>query len=377
MRGMGTPEYAPPEQYDAHMGHTDPRSDLYGLGTTLYHALTGQSPPTATLRIADPEQFTPIAAMLSHVQTRTQTGILKAMELGRSQRWASALQMAEALGVSIPLWQPINGQAAVSVGNGDGRGGTRKMEEESPFGGESCSVNPGNVPQIKRRGVSWLYVALFLLLVISGGVFGGGSLLSGRPTHTALPTLVTEEPSTAVVLAVETSTPTRAPTATRTPTPTMTATRTPALLPEATIAPTLTPTQKRASITIPVLKVPVQGQTYQNPLPFEWEGRLESGQTYIVQAWSLRTGYAIQSPALTTTSWAYNVPGDSYGEWKCTVSVIEGGRTLSTSNERLFWFNPFPDDGGGLPAPTTPSAPTDPPNPGYPEPIDPPYPGYP
>ncbi len=28
MRGMGTPEYAPPEQYDVGSGHTDPRSDV-------------------------------------------------------------------------------------------------------------------------------------------------------------------------------------------------------------------------------------------------------------------------------------------------------------------------------------------------------------
>ena len=44
MRGMGTPEYAPPEQYDMGPGHTDPRCDIYGLGATLYHALTGQAP---------------------------------------------------------------------------------------------------------------------------------------------------------------------------------------------------------------------------------------------------------------------------------------------------------------------------------------------
>jgi len=35
MRGAGTPEYAPPEQYDMGMGHTDPRSDIYSLGATI------------------------------------------------------------------------------------------------------------------------------------------------------------------------------------------------------------------------------------------------------------------------------------------------------------------------------------------------------
>ena len=57
VRGMGSPQYAPPEQYELDVGHTEPRSDLYSLGATMYHALTGQAPPTATLRISSPEDF--------------------------------------------------------------------------------------------------------------------------------------------------------------------------------------------------------------------------------------------------------------------------------------------------------------------------------
>jgi len=52
MQGLGTPEYAPPEQYDTRRGHTDPRTDVYSLGATLYHALVGEPPPMVAERRA-------------------------------------------------------------------------------------------------------------------------------------------------------------------------------------------------------------------------------------------------------------------------------------------------------------------------------------
>jgi hypothetical protein len=103
MRGMGTPEYAPPEQYETEMGHTDARSDIYSLGATLYHALAGQAPPTATLRMATPERFVPMRTLNPNTSATTETAVLRAMELARSQRWHSADDMAAALGVSASL----------------------------------------------------------------------------------------------------------------------------------------------------------------------------------------------------------------------------------------------------------------------------------
>ena len=97
MRGMGTPEYAPPEQYGTKPGHTDPRSDLYSLGATLYHTLTGQSPLTATNRMADPDQFVPVRGLNSHVSAQTEAAVLRAMELERNKRFQSAREMAMAL----------------------------------------------------------------------------------------------------------------------------------------------------------------------------------------------------------------------------------------------------------------------------------------
>nr|BBH96097.1 hypothetical protein KTA_42960 [Thermogemmatispora argillosa] len=48
-RHQGTPGYAPPEQYPGGSG-TDPRSDVYALGGTLYFALTMQEPASVSAR---------------------------------------------------------------------------------------------------------------------------------------------------------------------------------------------------------------------------------------------------------------------------------------------------------------------------------------
>jgi serine/threonine-protein kinase len=97
MRGMGTPEYAPPEQYDTGPGHTDPRSDVYGIGATLYHALTGQLPPTATQRMANPTSFVAPRRLNPSISPAVETAVLKALEIAKDRRYQSTSEMAAAL----------------------------------------------------------------------------------------------------------------------------------------------------------------------------------------------------------------------------------------------------------------------------------------
>jgi hypothetical protein len=83
-----TPGYAPPEQYQA-AGATDQRTDVYGLGATLYYLLTGYQPVEAPARISAQALPTPRERnpMLSE---RVNDMVLRAMALDPNERFQSA-----------------------------------------------------------------------------------------------------------------------------------------------------------------------------------------------------------------------------------------------------------------------------------------------
>jgi len=116
IQGVGTPEYAPPEQYGGGAGHTEPRSDIYSLGASLYQALTGQAPPTATKRMATPRSFQPPRALQRRISARTERAILKALALPVEERFQSAGSMAAYLRGStlLPVREPTGPRKALS-----------------------------------------------------------------------------------------------------------------------------------------------------------------------------------------------------------------------------------------------------------------------
>jgi len=97
IRGIGTPEYTPLEQYDVGQWHTDARSDLYSLGATLYHLLTGQAPPTATQRVVNPGSLVAPRSLNLKLSQNTEFAILRAMRIRRHQRFQNAAEMRQAL----------------------------------------------------------------------------------------------------------------------------------------------------------------------------------------------------------------------------------------------------------------------------------------
>jgi eukaryotic-like serine/threonine-protein kinase len=99
VHGLGTPEYSPPEQYDP-KSHTDERSDLYALGATLYHLLTGAAPASVTRRTSEPDSFYPPRAANARISPEVERVILRAMELERAKRFATAADMRAALQIA-------------------------------------------------------------------------------------------------------------------------------------------------------------------------------------------------------------------------------------------------------------------------------------
>lgn len=96
-RVLGVPQYAPPECWGMHTSQVDARSDIYSLGATLYHAITGEQPLTAGERTSNPYQFLQVKALAPRVNSRTRSVILQAMELPLDKRHQTALSMLRAL----------------------------------------------------------------------------------------------------------------------------------------------------------------------------------------------------------------------------------------------------------------------------------------
>ena len=316
IRGMGTPAYAPPEQYDVG-SHTDERSDIYSLGATLYHALTGQAPPTVTQRMAHPELLQPVRTFSPAVSPRTERAVLKALQMPVKDRWPSAQEMAQALGVTSPL--PLI-QAQLDP--------TQDKLRTRPL---TPPLIPG--PELTRRRPSWIrwmVGALAIIVLLSIGLTAGSNLTTGHrgaqtltieaasfistvtltstPTRSATRTFTPSPTSTPVDTATPTRaathTPTQSPTPTPTPTPTVTSTPTPTATaartrrptPTRTATYTATPTPSPTPTATPTIRwhaapqliAPEQGAHFTGwgaKVVLQWSdvGRLHISEYYVVR----------------------------------------------------------------------------------------------
>ena len=91
---VGTMGYAPPELFS---GNVEPRSDIYSLGSTMFHLLTGADPQSNPLLIFDfqknprPRQINP------RLSDQIELILMKAVEYSADARFSSAAEMRKVL----------------------------------------------------------------------------------------------------------------------------------------------------------------------------------------------------------------------------------------------------------------------------------------
>ena len=165
-----TRHYAPLEQIQDQ--RTDPRSDIYALGATLYHLLTGIKPPDAMVRAAavvnggtDPLQ--PANQIYEAVGPQIAAILNKAMAQKPEARYANANEFREAL--------RRMGRTRVGEGKAEPRfvGVSETIhisEMTSRRVPEYAVVNLALVGSAKRFGPAGATVVLALVVMLAGGI---------------------------------------------------------------------------------------------------------------------------------------------------------------------------------------------------------------
>ncbi len=198
-----TPNYAPLEQIQG-LG-TDSRSDLYALGATLYHLLTGVKPPDALSRAAalvngQPDPLVNPSEANPAVAPEIDVVLAKAMAQNREQRFATAGDMRKALEGAEQASTVVNRGEAQTVllppppSTKTAAVPTQTVVSQNTVKtGETTVIRPIN-SRPGRRLLPWALSAA-ALLVLACGVFGFYALQRHNGDNLVQMTNVTPSPA--------------------------------------------------------------------------------------------------------------------------------------------------------------------------------------
>jgi peptidoglycan hydrolase-like protein with peptidoglycan-binding domain len=148
-----TPGYAAAEQMTS--AKQGPWTDIYGLSATLYHAITGQTPPSAFDRMLD-DAYEPLGKKLP---PGFALGLLAGIDAGLAVRASDRPQ-------SIAGWRPILGQFAALAGDAT-------VVLVPPRSAAPAVVEPvmeKTVAPARRRGVGlWIGAAAAVIVLLAAG----------------------------------------------------------------------------------------------------------------------------------------------------------------------------------------------------------------
>jgi len=184
-----TPRYAPLEQIQD-LG-TSPQSDIYALGATLYHLLTGVKPPDALARAtalvsARPNPLKPANEIVEAVGVDLAEILTRAMAQNPDERYATAAEFRQALRQIGRISQP-----SVEVVINETEIDPAIVETD-----ETVIVSSARVSSTGRRG-SHALAAVLVILLTAFGVFCSyypWKLPPAAPQELSVANAVTEVP---------------------------------------------------------------------------------------------------------------------------------------------------------------------------------------
>ena len=264
-----TPGYSPPEQYGT--ARTDPRTDVYSLGATLYASLTGIIPEDGLARAMDNTQLTPLRKRNSKISRRLAAAIEKAMGIDPADRFQNAEEFKRSLLGAKSKTQRLPGEymiqpAPQEAGDLQEPSAIEKASQPlSSFGKDGSSQQPQQQeqefkPRKKRRKIRSLPILLWTLLLLAAGIVGvvrfAPTLIPSElkqyvpvvllaPTQQATVAAVVESTATPVETVIAT---TETPASTNTAVP---PTSTSTVVPTKTLPPVVETTKEPDSTAIP------------------------------------------------------------------------------------------------------------------------------
>ena len=211
-----TPGYSPPEQYGT--ARTDPRTDIYSLGATLYAALSGVIPEDGLARAMENAQLTPLRKRNPKISRRLAAGIEKAMAVDPSDRFQTAEEFKKALLPARSKTQQIPGGYTVAPPPPEALP-KKDMDEATPMEESSLrtpkrSFSPTAIldedqpfaspfkrqkERERKQRLAWARFILILLALLAVGVpFFAPGMMPAKvrgvlpflmPTHTSTPSV--------------------------------------------------------------------------------------------------------------------------------------------------------------------------------------------
>ncbi|HYD04481.1 MAG TPA: hypothetical protein VEC60_02100 [Reyranella sp.] len=164
MTAIFTPGYAAAEQMTS--ARQGPWTDIYGLSATLYHAITGQAPPSAFDRLLS-DGYVPLAKL---APAGFASGLCAGIDSGLAVVASDRPQ-------TIAGWRSLLGMSQAPAGDA-----TVVMSKAKPAATRNPVVAPSAAPAERRsRTGLWLAAAAVLLALLGGGGYYGYSTRGPDP----------------------------------------------------------------------------------------------------------------------------------------------------------------------------------------------------